>query len=180
MKLDWNRIIEPDWSLMLDRDGVINVRIIGGYVTKWEEFEFLPGVLEALATFAQRFKHIFIVTNQQGVKKGLMTMEDLDEVHDRMCEVIEQHGGRIDGIFVCTQLATEPDNYRKPNPKMAFMAQSLHPDMDLNKSLMIGDFDSDVEFGHNAGTRTIFIGPEHPTADDCFDSLFSFSQTLTL
>ena len=62
---------------------------------------------------------------------------------------------------------------------MAFLAQELHPDMDLAKSLMIGDSLTDVEFGQNAGTRTIFLGPEHPTADDCFDSLYAFSQLLT-
>lgn len=176
---DWNHIIQDDWTLMLDRDGVINRRIVDGYVTRWEEFEFLPGVLEAIAKFAKRFRYIFIVTNQQCVEKHLLTMEELDAIHDRMCEEIERNGGRIDGLFVCTQLATDPDNYRKPNPEMAFMAQSLHPDMDLQKSLMIGDSDSDIVFGQNAGTRTIFIGQQHPTADDSFDSLFTFSQLLT-
>ena len=179
MRPDWNHIIEPDWTLMLDRDGVINRQIVGGYVTRWEEFEFLPGVFEALGKFAQRFKYIFVVTNQQGVEKGLMTIEKLDEIHDRMCEEIERHGGRIDGLFVCTQLATEPGNLRKPNPQMAYTAKGLHPDLDLAKCLMIGDSPTDVEFGHNAGTHTIFLGPEHPTADDCFDSLFDFSQLLT-
>ena len=179
MKPDWNHIIDADWALMLDRDGVINRRVVGGYVTRWEDFEFLPGVIEAIGKFAQRFKFIFIVTNQQCVSKGLITLEHLDEIHDRMCEEIERQGGRIDGVFVCTQLATEPGNFRKPHPQMVFTAKSLHPDLDLTKCIMVGDSDSDVEFGHNAGTRTIFIGPEHPTADDSFDSLYAFSQLLT-
>lgn len=179
MMNDWNHIIQDDWTLMLDRDGVINRRVVGGYVTRWEDFEFLPGVLEAIRIFSGRFRYVFIVTNQQCVEKGLVSMECLEDMHDRMCAEIERHGGRIDGLFVCTQLATNPDNYRKPNPQMAYMAQSIHPDMDLQKSLMVGDSDSDVEFGKNAGTRTIFIGPQHPAADDSFDSLYTFSQLLT-
>jgi histidinol-phosphate phosphatase family protein len=176
MKPDWKHDIDMDWSLMLDRDGVINRRIIDGYVTSWSEFEFLPGVLEALRILAQRFKYIFIITNQQGVGKGLMTMEQVDEVHDRMCEAIEEQGGRIDGILVCPQLADEPDNYRKPNPQMAFMAQEIAPDLDLNRCIMVGDSLSDIEFGRNAGTRTVFIGTDEHLADDHFDSLLQFSQ----
>lgn len=178
MRHDWNHIIEPDWTLMLDRDGVINRQIVGGYVTHWEEFEFLPGVFEAFQKFTQRFKYIFVVTNQQGVDKGLMTIEDLEAIHDRMCSEIECHGGRIDGLFVCTQLASAPDNYRKPDPRMAFTAQRLHPDLDLAKCIMVGDKDTDVDFGHNAGTHTIFLGPENPNADDSFGSLYEFSQLL--
>ncbi|MBR4390920.1 MAG: HAD-IIIA family hydrolase [Bacteroidales bacterium] len=180
MNVNWDRTIQEDWSLLLDRDGVVNRRIVDGYVTTWEQFEFLPGVLDAMRVLAQRFKYIFIITNQQGIGKGLMTMEQLDEIHDRMCAEIECHGGRIDGILVCPQLSTEPDNYRKPSPKMAFMAKELAPEMDLQKCIMVGDGDTDVEFGRNAGVHTVFIGEEHPDADDSFPSLYSFSQALTL
>ena len=55
MRPDWNQIILDDWTLFLDRDGVINRRIVDGYVTRWEEFEFLPGVLDAICVFAERF-----------------------------------------------------------------------------------------------------------------------------
>ena len=75
MRIDWNHIIDDQWTLLLDRDGVINRRIIDGYVTSWEEFEFLPGVLESFQVFAQRFRYIVIVTNQQGVGKRLMTTD---------------------------------------------------------------------------------------------------------
>lgn len=59
-------------TLLLDRDGVINVLRPNDYVKCWEEFVFLPGVLETLARFARTAKHIFIVTNQRGVGKGIM------------------------------------------------------------------------------------------------------------
>lgn len=178
MRPDWNHIIDLDWTLMLDRDGVLNRRIIDGYVTCWEEFEFLPGVLEAMQILASRFRYILVVTNQQGVGKGLMTMEQVDAIHDRMCLEIEAHDGRIDGILVCPQLATEPDNYRKPSPEMAFMAHELYPDIDLKKTLMIGDGATDIAFGHNAGTHTVFIGDDNPDADDSFPSLVEFAKQL--
>ena len=178
MKLDWKNIIHDDWTLFLDRDGVINRRIIGGYVTSWDEFEFLPGVLEAMGIFAERFKYILVITNQQGVGKGLMTMEQVDAIHDRMCLEIEAFNGRIDGILVCPQLASEPDNYRKPSPEMAYMAQEFYPEIDLKKTIMVGDGQTDIEFGHHAGTKTVFIGEENPAADDSFLSLIEFANLL--
>ena len=178
MRLDWNHIIDPDWTLFLDRDGVINRRIIGGYVTRWEDFKFLPGVLEAMKIFSEKFKYIFLITNQQGVGKGLMTMEQVDAIHDQMCTEIEMHGGLIDGILVCPQLATDPDNYRKPKPDMAFMACEICPDIDLEKTIMVGDGQLDIDFGRNAGTKTVFIGDANPDADDSFLSLFDFAKTL--
>ena len=174
----WNEIIDDTWTLFLDRDGVINRRIVDGYVTRWEAFEFLPGVLEALRVFSQRFNHIVLVTNQQGVGKGLMTDADLESIHDAMMGCVEAEGGRIDVILCCTQLASEPDNYRKPNPDMAFMAQEIFPDIDLAKSVMVGDGQTDIEFGRNAGMQTIFIGGQNADADDCFPSLFEFSKSL--
>ena len=178
MKPDWKNIIHDDWTLFLDRDGVINRRIIGGYVTSWDEFDFLPGVSEAMRIFAEKFKYILVITNQQGVGKGLMTMEQVDAIHDRMCLEIEAFNGRIDGILVCPQLASEPDNYRKPSPEMAYMAQEFYPEIDLEKTIMVGDGQTDIEFGRNAGTKTIFIGNENPSADDCFSSLIEFANLL--
>ena len=67
-------------TLLLDRDGVINVLRPNDYVKCWEEFVFLPGVLETLARFARTAKHIFIVTNQRGVGKGIMTEQALLDV----------------------------------------------------------------------------------------------------
>lgn len=178
MKKDWHHIVQPDWTLFLDRDGVINRRIVDGYVTRWDEFEFLPGVLDAINILSKKFRYIFVVTNQQGVGKGLMTMEQVDDIHDNMCTAIEAHGGNIDGILVCPQLSSEPDNYRKPRPDMAYMACEICPDIDLTKAVMVGDGQTDIEFGRNAGTMTVFIGAENLDADDCFPSLYDFAKSL--
>ena len=178
--MDWKNIINKDWTLFLDRDGVINVRIIDGYVTKIDEFEFLPNVIEALKIFKKKFKHIIVVTNQQGVGKGIMKFEDVEEVHRFMVQKVADNEGKIDKVYFCPQLKSVPDNYRKPSPKMAYFAQNDFPDIDLSKSIMIGDMYSDVEFGKNAGMKTIFIGDNELTItpDDRFETLYDFAKTL--
>ena len=93
--------ITPYDTLLLDRDGTINVHIIGDYVRKWSDFEFIPGALEALAKFAKHFKHIFIVTNQRGIGKGKYTEADLMDIHNKMNAEIKKAGGRIDKIYYC-------------------------------------------------------------------------------
>ena len=90
--------IDSSWSLFLDRDGTINKRL-DGYVTKWSEFHFLKQAPEAIGVLAGLFHKIFIVTNQQGIDKELMTHEDLFSVHEKMLEVIEFYDGRIDQIY---------------------------------------------------------------------------------
>lgn len=178
--MDWKNIINKDWTLFLDRDGVINVRIIDGYVTKIEEFEFLPNVIEALKIFKEKFKYIVVVTNQQGVGKGIMKFEDVETVHQFMVQQVAENGGKIDKVYFCPQLKSVPDNYRKPSPKMAYFAKNDFSDIDLSKSIMIGDMNSDVEFGKNAGMKTIYIGDNelNLTPDDRFETLYDFAKTL--
>ena len=178
--MDWKNIINKDWTLFLDRDGVINVRIIDGYVTKIEEFEFLPNVIEALKIFKEKFKYIIVATNQQGVGKGIMKFEDVETVHQFMVQQVAENGGKIDKVYSCPQLKLVPDNYRKPSPKMAYFAKNDFPDIDLSKSIMIGDMNSDIEFGKNAGMKTIFIGDNELklTPDDRFETLYDFAKII--
>ena len=178
--MDWRGKIDKSWTLFLDRDGVVNVRLIDDYVKNLEEFEFLPGVLDAFKIFAEKFGRIIIVTNQQGVGKGLMTLEDVEKVHEFMVKEIENQQGRVDKIYVCPQLKSDTDNFRKPSPRMAFMAQHDYPEIDFDKSVMIGDSNSDIEFGKNAGMYTILIGDEPVKCkpDSHFESLLQFSKIL--
>ena len=92
-------------TLFLDRDGVINRLRPDDYVKNWEEFEFMPGMLDRLARWSGRFRRILVVTNQRGVGKGIMSLDDLNRIHDRMIEEIERHGGRIDRVYFCTALS---------------------------------------------------------------------------
>ena len=178
--MDWNSKIDKTWTLFLDRDGVINTRLVDDYVKNINEFEFMPGVLDAFRIFAKKFGKIIIVTNQQGVGKGLMTMQDVDSVHKFMMKEIESQKGRVDAIYVCPQLKSDPDNFRKPSPKMAYMAQHDFPEIDLYKSIMIGDMNSDLEFGKNCGMYTVFIGnePINIKPDDKYETLLEFAKIL--
>lgn len=143
-------------TLLLDRDGTINVHIIGDYVRSWSDFEFIPGVFEALAKFAEHFKHIFIVTNQRGIGKGKYTERDLADIHARMCAEIERHGGRIDGIYYCTAL-DESDVHRKPGRGMFDSILQDYPDVEPAKCLMLGDGDVDMEFARNCGIAGVKV-----------------------
>ena len=148
---------KSEWSLFLDRDGVINKRFPGGYVRKPSEITFLPGSLEAIKQLSTLFKYIFIVTNQQGIGKELMSHDDLRIVHRQMLGEIKENGGRIDRVFFCPDLATKSPNCRKPGLAMAQMAKKEFPTIDFKKSYMVGDSRSDIEFGQNAEMQCAFI-----------------------
>ena len=91
--------IDKSWTLFLDRDGVINKKLENDYVKSWDEFEFLPGVLKSIQHFSQIFGKIVVVTNQQGIGKGLYTHEDLQNIHHKMIMEITNAGGRIDKVY---------------------------------------------------------------------------------
>ena len=149
--------IDNTWTLFLDRDGVINQRTPGAYVTDIEEFEFIDGVLNALRFFTTIFEKIVVVTNQQGVGKGLMTETQLVDIHAHMQVQIERADGRIDAIYYCPELAEDNPECRKPNTGMAHQAQADFPEIDFEKSIMVGDSATDMEFAFRLGMKTVFI-----------------------
>lgn len=154
---DFLRRIDKSWTLFLDRDGVINQRIVGGYVARVSEFNFPPGVLESMSSFATIFGRVVVVTNQQGIGKGLMTHHQLSEVHKFMITEIEASGGRIDAVYYCSDLASDDNSCRKPSPFMANQARLDFPEIDFSKSIMVGDSVSDMEFGKACGMKTVFV-----------------------
>lgn len=145
------------WNLFLDRDGVINERLPGDYVRDWSEFRFLPGALESLAFFATYFGPIVVVTNQQGIGKGLMTKAELTVIHNYMLRDIRHAGGRVDAVYFCPDQSSTPGNCRKPNPAMAHWAQRDFPEIDFTRSVIIGDSAGDMEFGFRLGMSTVLV-----------------------
>jgi histidinol-phosphate phosphatase family protein len=174
MKPVWMNDIGKQWTLFLDRDGVINREKEGDYIRQVSEFSFLEGVLQAFPLLAQVFGRIFIVTNQKGVGKGWMTMDDLDGIHSFMVSQVVNAGGRLDRIYHCTETDNEhPD--RKPNTGMGLRARQEFPEVDFTRSLMIGNTLSDMRFGKALGMRTIFIPSAKPPltqADPLVDAVF--------
>lgn len=145
------------WSLFLDRDGVINQRIPHDYVKNWSEFQFLPGVLEVWPQFSSWFQHIFVVTNQQGIGKGLMTEEDLALVHQQLKDQVEKVGGQLDALYYCPELSQHNPPCRKPNIGMAEQAKRDFPTVDFSRSVMVGDSVSDMQFAWRAGMKSVFV-----------------------
>lgn len=147
--------IDESWTLFLDRDGVINERIVGDYVKHVASFKFIEGALETIVDLSKLFGRILVVTNQQGIGKGLMTRSNLEDIHRYMCSEVEKKGGRIDSVYFASELAKENSNLRKPNPGMAHLARIEFPEIDFQKSVMVGDSDSDVLFGQALGMITV-------------------------
>ncbi len=176
--------IQNDWTLFLDRDGVINHEKQNDYIHTWEEFKFYDGVLEAMQIFATIFKRIIIVTNQKGVGKGLTKESDLIKIHNNMQAAIENANGRIDAIYYCTDMEDDSPN-RKPQAGMGLQAAIQFKDIDLQKAIMVGNTLSDMKFGRNLGVYTIFlpttrheVNLQDEHIDMVFESLQAFANTI--
>jgi D-glycero-D-manno-heptose 1,7-bisphosphate phosphatase len=172
------------FTLFLDRDGVINLPPENSYATRRDEFLLAPGVPEALAVLGRMMGRICVVTNQQGVGKGLMTEADLLDIHMFMREQIAAAGGRIDAVYYCPHLAQEGCSCRKPGIGMALKAQQDFPEIDFSRSLMAGDAVRDILFGQKAGMYSAWIShedfPEGEAAPDLhFPDLPSLAQWLS-
>ncbi len=173
--------ITKDYTLFLDRDGVINEEVVGDYIRNWKDFIFRPGSLEAIALLTPFFHRIVVVTNQRGVGKGLMTIEELNFINANMLKEIEAAGGKIDKVYYCTS-TDNADNNRKPNPGMALQAKADFPEIDLSKSVMVGNMPNDMQFGKNIGAITIYLPtrkeetPSPSTVDAEYKTLLSFAK----
>ena len=173
--------IDISWTLFLDRDGVINERIWGGYVTKPEEFKFLEGVPQAINIFNSLFYKVVVVTNQQGISKKIMTESNLIDLHRYVSEELKKTKAEIHHWFYAKELASDPSNTRKPKPAMAHKAKAMFPEIDFHKSIMVGDTDSDILFGKNLGMKTVRIKTEetiNEQADITLSSLYEFAKML--
>lgn len=160
----------PYDALLLDRDGVINVLRPGDYVKTIDEFVFCDGALEALRLLDPLFRRIVIVSNQRGVGRGLMSEADLEAIHAWMCGRIRDAGGRIDHIYVCTA-TDDADPRRKPNTGMIDEVRADFPDIDLRRSFLVGDSDSDLLLAARAGIPAVQITQN--------ENLLTFAQRLT-
>lgn len=177
--------IDKNWTLFLDRDGVINVENVGSYITNWNEFQFCDGAVEAIKQLSEVFGVVVVVTNQRGVGKGIMTLDDLKEISSNMVQSVNDAGGRIDKVYVATSIH-DNDHNRKPNTGMAMQAKEDFPVIDFRRSVMVGNAMPDMEFGKRLGMHTVFITSKfdpvslpHDLIDEQYPSLFAWAKSLT-
>lgn len=175
--------IDNHWTLFLDRDGVIN-KDKSPYTLNAGEFEFYPGVPEAIAFLSGVFKYVIVTTNQRGIGRNMMTETDLEHIHHKMLSVISAAGGKIEKIYYCTAIDNS-NPCRKPNPGMALQAMKDYPEVLPEKSIIVGNNISDMQFGRNAGFHTVLVHTTgtrvhmpHPLVDIQMDSLPAFADAL--
>lgn len=136
--------------LFLDRDGVVNVKQPDGqYVCHWSQFEFLPPVFDWIRLFKTAGFLVIVVTNQRCVARGLITDQELHEIHRRMRAALAAAGAAIDDLFVCPHEEGVCD-CRKPRTGLIEQAQSKWS-IDLPNSILIGDSPSDRQLAENCG-----------------------------
>lgn len=163
-------------AIFLDRDGVIN-RNPPNYVKRWEEFEFLPGALEALRLLAGLPWQIFIVTNQSAVGRGILPQIALDQIHAKMREEIQSAGGRIDGIYFCPHKPEDGCDCRKPRPGLLLQAAREHS-IEFERSIMVGDSPSDLAAAEAVSMPAIQI--RSLQAEGQYDSVCSNPANLSI
>ncbi|MEN9699023.1 MAG: hypothetical protein RLZZ301_221 [Bacteroidota bacterium] len=155
--------IDRSWCLFLDRDGVLNQRLFGGYVTHWADFAWTSNMPAAAGQLATPFAHVFVITNQQCVAKGLATAHQINELHAKMQFELGENGMSVSAIQVATEAKGAAPMRRKPSPQMALELKERFPEIDFQKSIMVGDTDSDVQFGKQLGMKTVLIRSEEVT-----------------
>jgi len=143
-------------AVFLDRDGVINENVDGDYVRDWAGFRLLPGSLEAITSLTHAGYPIVVVTNQQGVGKGLVAAAEVEDIHRGMLAAIEEAGGRVDAVLYCPHLEAEGCDCRKPKPGMLRRAAS-DLGLDLARSVFVGDALSDMEAALSAGCKAVLV-----------------------
>ena len=146
--------------IFMDRDGVIN-KDPGGwtehsYVTRWEDFHFLPGALDALTLLKKSGFRVVIISNQAGVGRNLFSREDLDRVTVKMFSAINNHGGLIENIYYCVHKKEDNCDCRKPKTGMLEDAIKLY-EVKPQETYFVGDSIVDVEAGMKLGMETVFV-----------------------
>ncbi|WP_322923929.1 HAD family hydrolase [Paenibacillus campi] len=154
-------------ALFLDRDGVINVE--KNYLYKIDEFEFVDRIFEVMKFFQQRDYLIIVITNQAGIGRGYYSEHDFKVLNDWMMEQLQQQGITVTAVYYCPYHPThgigkykQDSDCRKPNPGMILTAAREHG-IDLQHSVLIGDKESDIQAGENAGiAKNLLIACNQP------------------
>lgn len=174
-------------TIFVDRDGVIN-EDSDDYIKTIEEWRPLPGSIEALATLSKHGYQIIVITNQSGIARGLLSLTDLEAMHQKLKNLVAAQGGQVQDIFYCPHGPDDHCNCRKPLPGLLEQAQQKYH-IDLKASWCVGDSYRDIEAGKHVGTsvalvrtgkgeRTLKAHPELLKTLPIFDNLAAFSTWI--
>jgi D-glycero-D-manno-heptose 1,7-bisphosphate phosphatase len=141
-------------AIFFDRDGTIMHD--AHYPKSPDQVSLLPGAGEALAVCRRKGMLLVLVSNQSGIGRGLITPEQAAVVHEKVVDCLSRFDVLLDGVYYCPHAPEEMCLCRKPSPEMLFRAAS-DLNIDLSRSYMVGDKESDIEAGRRAGCRTILI-----------------------
>ena len=139
-------------AVFVDRDGIVNQVIPDKYVTSWEDFHFLPGIAEAIKQLKLMDFLVILITNQFGIAKGYATLEDIEDIHNRMQEELMRKGTCFDGIYLC------PDDSECRKPELGMFKQAIKDwDIDISQSYVIGDATCDMLAAEKLGCKFIMV-----------------------
>jgi D-glycero-D-manno-heptose 1,7-bisphosphate phosphatase len=152
-------------AIFIDRDGVINCRRPGDYVLDWSQFVFVPGIREALKQLSSLGRSIIVISNQAAVGKGLLDLDGLKEITARMNETLVADGTILAAAYYCPHRIEDNCPCRKPKPALLFSAAADF-NIDLGRSIFIGDSLTDVQAARAAGCKPVLLGAAlHADAD---------------
>jgi D-glycero-D-manno-heptose 1,7-bisphosphate phosphatase len=152
-----NRLEPADAVVILDRDGTVVVD--RHFLSNPADLEFLPGAAAGLRSLCVQGHRLVVITNQSGVGRGLFSLPQLHDIHDRFRDMVGAAGARLERIYFCPHTPDDDCACRKPRLGLLVRAASdLH--FDPTRAVVIGDKASDIEFGRRAGATTILISPQ--------------------
>ncbi len=146
-------------AVFLDRDGVINVDPVE-FVTRPEELQLLPASAHAIARFNAAGVPVIVCSNQSGVAKGLYTLQTLEQISERLQQMLREYGAHIDAFYYCPHDDADGCDCRKPKPGLLLRAAHEHG-LSLECSVFVGDSWRDVVAGRAAGVKTVLVLSGH-------------------
>jgi len=148
-------------AVFLDRDGTVNEQM--GYINHISRFHLLPGAAQAIRMLNKKGIPVVVVSNQSGLARGYFPQELLDEVHEKMRELLAQEGALVDGLYYCPHHPEAKEerfrldcDCRKPKTGMLLKA-ARELNIDLARSSLVGDRWSDIKCAHRAGCTSVLV-----------------------
>jgi D-glycero-D-manno-heptose 1,7-bisphosphate phosphatase len=146
-------------AIFIDRDGVINRLRPSDYVLDWSQFVFTPGIREALKQLVSLGLPMVVISNQAAVGKGLLDTAGLEEITSKMYQELAHDGTFLTAAYYCPHRSDENCACRKPKPAL-LQAAAADLNIDLTRSIFVGDSDTDVQAARAAGCGSVLFGSD--------------------